>query len=99
MNNRWYDKHPQIGYKLDTFKEMDAKLKDHLIKGIMNLVKNYDPDLLSYEKAFDFPLSLKRHRWYDQDPYLWLMFNTLMMADDVLLQSIADYFEKELPDR
>ena len=98
MNKRWYDQHPIIGKKLDAFEEMDATLKDHLIKGVMVIVTNYDPGLLSYEKAFEFPLSIKRDRWYDSDPYLWLMFNTLMMADEELLQSISDYLEIENPE-
>ena len=96
--NRWYDKHAKLGKRLDTFKEMDQKIRDHLLKGVMDMVKNYDPSLLSYEKAFDFPLTFNRRRWYDKDPYLWLMFNTLKMADDTLLRSVEDYLEKEMGD-
>lgn len=99
MNNRWYDEHPEIGHKLEAFKDMDLQRKDVLIKGIMAIVRNYDPSLLTYEKAFDFPFSLKRHRWYDSDPYLWMLFNTLMMADERLLNSVTIYLMKELPEK
>ena len=93
---RWYDEHATLSEKLNSFKEMEQKLKDHLIKGMMNLVTDYDPDLLSYEKAFDFPLAVNRQRWYDEDPYLWLLFNTLKIADANLLQSITNYLDEEM---
>ena len=94
--NRWYNKRAKLRERLDAFKEMDQKSRDPLLKGIMDLVKKYDPNLLCYEKAFDFPLTLNRRRWYDKDPYLWMMFNTLEAADDTLLQSVEDYLEKEM---
>lgn len=93
---RWYDENTRLSKRLDAFKEMDEPLKDHLIKGMMSLVTRYDPNLLSQEKAFDFPLNLNRQRWYDQDPYIWLLFNTLQIAEPALLQSIEDYLEKEM---
>ncbi|MCW8995409.1 MAG: hypothetical protein OQK77_06315 [Psychromonas sp.] len=96
MNNRWYDEHPALSIKLDAFKEMDPQLSDHLIKRIMSLVTDYDPNLLSCEIAFEFPLTFNRLRWYDQDPYLWLMFNTLKMADESLLKSVEMLLEKEM---
>ena len=94
---RWYDKHATLSEKLNAFKEMEQVLKDRLIKGMMSLVTDYDPNLLSYEKAFDFPLAVDRQRWYDEDPYLWLLFNTLQMADGTLLQSITTYLDEEMP--
>lgn len=94
--SRWYDKYAALNMRLEAFKEMDQKLKDRLVKGMMALVNNYDPNLLSYEKAFDFPLTVNRQRWYDQDPYLWLLFNTLKMADATLLRQIEDYLAQEM---
>lgn len=94
---RWYDKHATLSEKLNAFKEMEQTLKDRLMKGMMSLVMDYDPNLLSYEKAFDFPLAVNRQRWYDEDPYLWLLFNTLKMADATLLQSITIYLDEEMP--
>ncbi|WP_028865321.1 hypothetical protein [Psychromonas aquimarina] len=94
--NRWYDKYEVLGKRLDAFNEMDQKVMDPLLKGVMDLVKEHDPSLLCYEKTFDFPLSLYRRRWYDKDPYLWLMFNTLKEADIVLLKSVEEYLVQEM---
>lgn len=94
--NRWYDKRPHLGKRLDALKEIDQKIRDPIVKGVMDLVQQYDPSLLSYEKALDFPLDFNRRRWYDNDPYLWVMFNILKIADDTLLQSVEDYLGKEI---
>ena len=94
--SRWYDKRPNLGIRLDAFKEMDPTVSKPIIKGLLDLVEQYDPSLLSYEKAFDFPFDSSRRRWYDNDPYLWLMFNVLKIADDTLLQSAEDYLGREI---
>ena len=94
--SRWYDKRPRLGKILDEFKEMNPKSRECIIKSVMCLVQQYEPSLLSYEKAFDFPFNSNRQRWYDNDPHLWLMFNILEVADTPLLQSVEDYLEKRL---
>ncbi|MFC1586519.1 hypothetical protein ACFL5V_13310 [Fibrobacterota bacterium] len=91
---RWYDKYGELAKNLDSFKEMEPKQKDPLIKGIMELIKEHQPELLAAEKAFEFPLEIKRRRWYDKDPYLWLMINTLQGASRELLKLVSDYLTK-----
>ncbi len=91
--NRWYDKHPNLGKRLDEFKEMHQNVREPIVKEIIDLVKEHDLSLLSYEKAFEFPFDCNRRRWYDNDPHLWLMFNILEVADEALLQSVEDYLE------
>jgi hypothetical protein len=39
----------------------------------------------------DFPLDINRRRWYDKDPYLWLIMNGLKYASDELLASVTKY--------
>ena len=94
--SRWYDKRPNLGKKLDAFKDMEPKVRDPIIRGVMDLVQQYEPSLLSYEKAYDFPFDCDKRRWYDNDPHLWLMFNILKVADDTLLQLVEDYLEKQI---
>ncbi|WP_028863858.1 hypothetical protein [Psychromonas aquimarina] len=91
--SRWYDKHPNLKKQLDEFKEMHQKVREPIIKEIIDLVKKHDLSLLSYEKAFEFPFDCNRRRWYDNDPHLWLMFNILEVADEALLHSVEDYLE------
>ncbi|MBF0429948.1 MAG: hypothetical protein HQK83_01615 [Fibrobacteria bacterium] len=94
--NRWYDKNEQLAKCLDAFKTMDQQPKDKLIQNIMSIINEDDPDLLSAKHALGFPLEPKRRRWYDADPYLWLLMNTLRKANDKLLSKVIDVIEKEL---
>ena len=102
MDRRWHDKYTKLSLKLELFREMNTGLRDKLVKETMNLIEDYNPYLLANDKALNFPLLLDQKyigkRWYDDDPYLWLMFNTIQMADHVLLDAITEFFEKEIPD-
>lgn len=91
---RWYDKHEKLGKYLDGLKGKDEKARDGLITGIMLLIKENDPHLLD-DLVMGFPLSLHRRRWYDNDPYLWLIFNGLEYAEEKLLNKIASFLEIE----
>ena len=93
--SRWYDKRPNLGKRLDAFKDMNPEIREPIIASVMDLVEQYDLNLLSYEKAFDFTFDSNRRRWYDNDPHLWLMFNVLQIADDKLLQLVEDHLEQE----
>lgn len=85
---RWYDQYKELGGYLDLFKGMDAVKRDKMIGDIFSLIKDSDPELIS-RHVFDFPLEIHRRRWYDQDPYLWLVFNGLKNTDDKLLKKIT----------
>ena len=93
---RWYDKYDNLKFHLDSFKEMDLELRDKLIKGVIGIIHKECPALLASENAFNFPLDLKRRRWYDKDPYLWLLFNTLKNADEKLLEIVTAYLKEEV---
>lgn len=90
---RWYDKHDELGRYLDLMAEMHPKERDEFVKGIMGIIKKNKPDLLT-DLVLEFPLDLFRRRWYDKDPYLWLLFNGLEYVDDNLLKKVIDYFKE-----
>jgi hypothetical protein len=93
-NNRWYDRH-RVGKYLDLFRDMTKDERDPIILGIMQLVKEYGSAFID-ESVMDFPLELLRRRWYDKDPYLWIIFNGLQRAEPELLDKIADYLAKTM---
>lgn len=35
----------------------------------------------------EFPLEILRRRWYDKDPYVWLLFNGLRYAEIRVLEN------------
>ncbi len=92
---RRYDKHEKLGQYLDSLKKIDENTRDGFIEGIMLLIKENNPHLLD-DLVMGFPLSLHRIRWYDKDPYLWLIFNGLEYANEKLLNEVASYLELEI---
>lgn len=90
--NRWYDKHPKLSMYLDRLKDLDDEERDEIIVGIMVLIKKECPNLLE-EFVMEFPLPLYRKRWYDKDPYLWILFNGLKYANASLIERVTKYLE------
>jgi hypothetical protein len=92
---RWYDKHRKLGKLLDNFKGMRKYKRDKLATGIIGIIKEHDGMLID-DKVMEFPLDLPQRRWYDKDPYLWLIFNGLSQADKKLLKNVTAYLEKQI---
>ena len=90
---RWYDRYNELGEYLDLMAELGPETRDELVKGIMVIIKKENPDFLT-DLVLQFPLDLFRRRWYDKDPYLWLVFNGLEYADDTVVEKVINYFEE-----
>jgi hypothetical protein len=91
--SRWYDKRPRLGKKLDEFKAMDQQVREPILREIIDMVKKKKPSLLTSEKALDFRFDSFRLRWYEHDPYLWLVFNVLQLADVAILELVEYHLE------
>ena len=90
--NRWYDKYERLAICLERFKGMPHASRDRLIAGVFDILRQTNPDIL--EKQFiKFPLEILRRRWYDKDPYLWLLFNGLKFVDTEVLEMVTSYLE------
>ncbi|MFH1760564.1 MAG: HEAT repeat domain-containing protein, partial [bacterium] len=95
-NNRWYDWHKKLGKLFDSLKSLHYKRKDKIIKDILIIIRKSDLSNRIFNRAFDFPLPGQDKRWYDNDPYLWLIINGLEYADKKLLKKITDYLENQV---
>lgn len=91
-NNRWYDKHPTLAVLLENLRDISGEKRDAIISGVMGVIKLDAPNLLD-RYVLDFPLDIKRRRWYDRDPYLWLIFNGLKYASKKLLTAVTKYLQ------
>ncbi|WP_415228817.1 hypothetical protein [Psychromonas sp.] len=78
---------------MDKFKEMDQKIREPILNGIIDLVEKNQPSLLTFEKASNFRFDSTRLRWYEQDPHLWLVFNALQSADSTILELVEYYLD------
>ncbi|MGQ9616138.1 MAG: hypothetical protein ACUVWJ_07005 [Spirochaetota bacterium] len=91
---RWYDKNPELSNFLEKLRLTETGRRENLIHGIKDIIMTYD-DRLMDRHVTDFPLTIKR-RWYDDDPYSWMVINTLKYADRRLMQKILHYLKEKL---
>ncbi|MBN1981319.1 MAG: hypothetical protein JW795_07310 [Chitinivibrionales bacterium] len=94
-NKRWYDKDKKLSKYLEYFKTMKKDFRDELVGGIMDIIKENQSSLID-DHVLEFPLNLNQRRWYDKDPYLWLIFNGLSKAENSLLEKVKEYLEQKL---
>ncbi len=90
--NRWYDAYQKLPGALESLKGRKPAHRDRIIAHVIELIHDNAPGLLE-KYLLDFPLDQKRRRWYDQDPYLWLMVNGLQYAAPGLLKKVTKYLE------
>ncbi len=93
--SRWYDQYPKLAIYLERLNGIPGDQRDCLISGVMTIIKQNAPNLLE-RYVLDFPLDIQRRRWYDNDPYLWLLFNGLQYADKPLLTEVTQYLQGEM---
>jgi hypothetical protein len=92
---RWYDSIPELGPLIERLRDLEKEMRDDIFDGIKSLDSHFDSKLID-RHVMEFPLNLKR-RWYDQDPYSWLVINALKYADGPLLNRVIDYLKRKLP--
>ncbi len=93
--NRWYDANRKLRYYLESLQKVDRPLREKIVRDLMELVKEYDGVLLD-RFAEEYPLEMRKQRWYDQNPYLWILFNGLRYASDEVIELVIEYFERIL---
>ena len=91
---RWYEKHTVLSRNIELMRDMTDQQRDHLALGIMRIIKEQNPTLLD-DFVENFPMEIHRKRWYDQDPYLWLIINGLEYAKNDLISNVECYLEIE----
>lgn len=92
---RWYDRYPKLAKHLDELKDTDPDVRTRIVRRVLSLMRTEYPSLVSADSAIEFPLDIQRRRWYDKDPYLWLVMNGLSHAPETFLQKIAVILEQE----
>ncbi len=95
MKNRWYDKHEDLAKHLEALKTLPKKRLNEILKDLITFARLLHPTLFE-EHLLEYPLDMKRRRWYDDDPYLWIVVNGLRFADDEIIKKIVAFFDKQL---
>jgi hypothetical protein len=91
---RWYDAHEKLAVLLEKLKTAKKRVRDRIVAGVLDIINADAPTLLE-KYLLEFPLDRKRRRWYDKEPYLWLMVNGLEHAGMKLLKKVTAYMAAE----
>jgi hypothetical protein len=92
-HNRWYDNYQDLSELLDKIKSSKKEKKDSIFLKIKDLITTFDPKLIE-NHVLDFPMNQKR-RWYDKDPFSWLIVNSLKFADMNLINKVIELLKEE----
>ena len=92
---RWYDKYPNLSKMINDLEKLDQTKLDKILIDLKNMIIKTNPGLID-DNVLNFTMPIKRRRWYDNDPYSWLIFNALKYAEDGLLNDIMIYLEKNI---
>jgi hypothetical protein len=92
--NRLYDKYLELREYIEKLKNVDKSERDAIVLEMKDMIMDYDDNLIA-KNVLDYPLPFRR-RWYDRDPFYWMVINALKYADDNLLTVILDYLKKHL---
>ncbi len=92
---RWYDQYEVLTRSLEVLKGMSRKERHPLVKDVLTIIRKEAPEIID-DTVMDYPLDSHRRRWYDRDPYLWLMVNSLQYAEPSLVRKVAIFMEERL---
>ena len=93
-NNRWYDKYPDLSKSIADLKNLSKKERDKLILGLKDVILNYDNELFD-KYVLEFPMTNGK-RWYDKDPFSWLVINVLKYAEEDLITDIILFLKEKM---
>jgi len=85
---RWYDKHKGLSSALEKLRTVNKKDRDNIMEGMKKIIIRKDPDFID-KVCKKFPLNPYKRRWYDENPHLWLVVNSLRYADDEAINEVV----------
>ncbi|MCG8572832.1 MAG: hypothetical protein MJB14_22090 [Spirochaetes bacterium] len=94
-NNRWYDAYPNFAYHLEKCKYLIESDLEKVMDQIKSIIMDYNADLLE-KHVKDFPLDSKKRRWYDKNPYSWMVVNSIKFVDEVTIENITEFIDEHV---
>ena len=89
---RWYDKYPELSDQFKVLSKISQKRLDAVLIGVKDIIKIYEPGLIDHS-VLNFE---DKRRWYDKDPYTWLIINALAHAKKRIIDRVIAYLKYSL---
>ena len=94
-SRRWYDNNKELSRVLNDIKSLETDLRIQVVQGVLNLVNNANPNLIENFIA-NYRFDIFKNRWYDEDPYLWLIYNGLYYGDEKLKNDVIEFLKQKI---
>ena len=89
---RWYDKDEKLASLIEALKFINEKKVEIIMMHIKKLIDAEEPDLID-NNLDEYQL---RRRWYDKNPYTWLIINALKYASPKLTKEVVNCLIKDV---
>ncbi|MFP4418477.1 MAG: hypothetical protein ACOC41_08685 [Chitinivibrionales bacterium] len=89
---RWYDSNKKLACCLESLRCLESGKRERIVRDLIELIRSEEPAVLE-DFVLEFPLDVYRRRWYDKDPYLWIIFNGMRFASESLVNRVIHYFD------
>jgi hypothetical protein len=86
----WHHKHQGLSWVLEKLRLVEGQERYNIVEGLKEIITKKDPDFID-RICEKFPLSHHRRTWYDKDPYLWLVINSLRYADHKKINEVVRF--------
>ncbi len=91
---RWHDKDPVLRIALQKLAELPERQQEVLMMDVQRIIIKYDDGLIE-RNVSKFAI---RRRWYDENPYTWLVINSLKYASPELRGKVSEFFLERFED-
>jgi len=95
QKRRWYDENSELARFFELIQGMQNQDRVTVVQGILTIINKANPTLIENFIA-EYRLDLYHHRWYDSDPYLWLIYNGLALGGSSLTTRVIGYLKENL---
>ena len=91
-NLRWHDQDPILRDLLEKVKNLTEKEQDQVMMELKYIINKHDDTLIG-SHIEEYRL---RRRWYDKNPYTWLVINALKYASPELIEQVKAFLTTRL---
>ncbi|RPJ08849.1 MAG: hypothetical protein EHM28_03190 [Spirochaetaceae bacterium] len=94
QKRRWYDINSELAWFFEQIQGMQNQDRVSVVQGILTIINKANPALIE-DFISNYRMDLYHHRWYDSDPYLWLIYNGLSMGGKNLTTEVVQYLKQK----
>lgn len=88
---RWFDSSEPLARSIGLLKHLHKRRRDRVFDDIRKVIEDWSPGIFDKEVS---GLTFKR-RWYDKDPYAWLVINVMEKVPEDLYPKIIEIIDQE----